>query len=189
MVRLLPGPATPNHLSGLLELMKGKIGGNLPCSIGISAHFFYKIGNWPADINLDSFPPELFDLLQGKKENRCESQHLTHTAFLPFGSLDDPFSSLDLVAGWPQLTEDVVVDSPSYSDLEPENAQEWYYSFIADRNAEFRLCELLDGVWKLQKDKRNLEQVLGKPLDNQLGKNRIVQFLYAKYGPIPIFLF
>lgn len=80
---------------------------------------------------------------------------------------------MDLVAGWPSLTEDVVVDSSSYSDLEPENAQEWHFSLKADPNAEFRLHTLVDGIWKLKNDARTIEQVLGKPIDTPNGMNDV----------------
>lgn len=168
MVMLQPSPAIPTHLSGLLDVFKSKIGPNLPNPVGISTHFFYKIKSWPPEINCESYPPELFELLQ-PKEGLNEDKNAQFCALLPFGSLDDPFVSLDLVAGWPQLTEDVVVDSPTYSDLEPENLQELYFSLKADPNAEFRLNELVDGIWKLKTDCRTTEQVLGKPIETNNG--------------------
>lgn len=111
MVMLQPSQTLPTHLSGLLDTFKSKIGSNLPSPVEISAHFFYKINSWPSDINCDSYPPELFDFL---KQNDIANADVNQkwSQIFGFGSLDDPFVSMDLIFGWPFLNENVVVDSP-----------------------------------------------------------------------------
>ncbi|CAG7718551.1 unnamed protein product [Allacma fusca] len=159
------------YLSGLLSIFKSKMNPTLSASVGVTAHFFYKMQTWHSKFNFDSFPPEIFDEMNpkpGDETSKPNSWSRCHafTSFLPFGSLDDPFQELELVAGWPYLPEDVVVDSPSYSDLEPTNAPEWYFSLRPHTQAEFRLHDLADGVWNLKAENRTIEEILGKKLDN-----------------------
>jgi hypothetical protein len=181
MVMLRQNGHLPSHLSGLLDVFKSKIGTNLPVPIGVSAHFFYRMKSWDTKHALDSFPPELYDLIRNEDPSEANkarephqslldwSQCVSHISLLPFGSVEDPFLHLDFVSGWHSLTEDVVVDSASYSDLEPENAQEWYFSLKTDQNADFRLKELVEEVWSLRGNNKTIEQVLGKSIEDNRG--------------------
>ena len=96
------------------------------------------------------------------------------TNLLPFGCIDDPFSTLSLVVGWPNLTEDAVVDTATYSDLEPDQAPEWYFGVKSNAQIDFRLNELLDGFWKLQSETKTIEDILGKKLANDSSKNLLI---------------
>ena len=154
----------------------------LTASVGVTAHFFYTMHSWHPKHNLDSFPPELLDEI-GKTHQASEADNedegsgqlaasnnnandgLTFSNLLPFGSIDDPYEGLEFVAGWPYLTEDVVVDSPSYSDLEPINAPEWHFRLRPHTQAEFRLHDLVEGIWKLYTENRTVEEILGKKLE------------------------
>lgn len=185
MIRLKSIPF-PSYLSGILDVFKSKIGQNLSAPIVITAHFFYNMNAWHEDFTYDPFPPELFDLLKTSnsksdsalqlnsgdidKENRVPIsdwvQCCSHSAILPFGSMDDPFSSMELVVGWPTLTDDVVVDSATYTDLEPENAPEWHFSLKSDANADFRLRDVLEGIWSLQTEHMSVKDILGKSIED-----------------------
>ncbi len=143
---------------------------------------------WHEDFTFDTFPPEIFDIMKASptdndtitatstsnmeidKEARISmndwTEYCSHTNILPFGSMDDPFYSLELVVGWPSLTDDIVVDSATYTDLEPENAPEWYFSLKSDANADYRLRDLIEGVWSLYTETVSLKDILGKGIED-----------------------
>jgi len=167
-----------SHLNELIDLFKSKIGTTLSSPVTINAHLFYKVNAWPTTYQFDTFPPEIFEIMSessdyyedtntGNAENtRAVSGTCGFINFLPFGALDDPFSSLIFVSEWPVVTEDVVVDTAVYSDFEPENAPNWYFGLCADAHAEFRLETFLEGMWELCSEKRTVEDVLGKSFDS-----------------------
>jgi len=178
MVMLRQNGQLPSYLSGLLDVFKSKIGTSLPVPVEVAAHFFYRLKSWDSEHTCDSFPPELHDLIQAEESDNSEkspdsiawwSQYVGHINLLPFGSVEDPFLHLDFVAGWPAITEDVVVDSASYSDLEPDNAQEWFFSLKSDPSAEYRLTDLVDSLWNLRENIESVEKVLGKKIEDDHG--------------------
>ncbi|ODN03877.1 Rab3 GTPase-activating protein catalytic subunit [Orchesella cincta] len=167
------------YLSGLLDVFKSKIGQSLSAPIIITAHFFYNMNTWHEDFTYDSFPPELFDVLnvtatggeadKDKDSTRVSidqwSQLYSNTSIITFGSLDDIFINLQLICGWPALTDDIVVDSNTYTDFDAENAPEWFMSLNLDANAEFRLRDMIDGIWNLNTEFASLKDILGKCID------------------------
>jgi Rab3 GTPase-activating protein catalytic subunit len=178
MIHLRTLPPQYTYLSGLLDIFKSKIGPNLSSPVRVSAHFFYTMNIWHPDFTYET---ELLDVLDYLKQAKLSGTKYTaqtttelkpwdefhsFTSLLPFGCIDDPFSSLNLVVGWPHLTEDAVVDTASYSDLEPDQAPEWYFGVKPNSKIDFRLHELLDGFWKLSSETRTIEEILGKKLAN-----------------------
>ena len=173
------------YLSGLLDIFKTKVGPNLTAPVGMNAHFFYHMKVWHPDQTDET---ELLDVLEflkkEKGEPKSENSEATavkpwtefhaFTNLLPFGCIDDPFSTLSLVVGWPNLTEDAVVDTATYSDLEPDQAPEWYFGVKSNAQIDFRLNELLDGFWKLQSETKTIEDILGKKLANDSSKNLLI---------------
>lgn len=181
----------PPYLSSLLEIFKSKIGQSLSAPVIITAHFFYNMNAWHEDFTYDTILPEIFEILstlpednhisqpsfalpETEKESRIPvkewTEYCSHANLLPFGSMDDPFYSLELVVGWPSLTDDIVVDSATYTDLEPENAPEWYFSLKSDPNADYRLTDLVEGIWNLHTEIASLKDILGKGIEDSDGK-------------------
>lgn len=173
------------YLTGLLELFKSKIG-RMSSSVEVTVHVFYTMKQWH---HIYTFDTELFDVIDYLLAKNClqpsESMpssespgywndHYSFLNFIPFGPVDDPFENLVLIAGWPGLSEDVVIDGPDYSDLEPESASEFYFCLNINNQIDFRLEELLKSLWKLRKDTRSVEDVLGKKLDFNNGNYIII---------------
>lgn len=163
-----------NHLSGLVALFRSKIGSKLSSTpVEISVHFFYTMRIWHQEYTFETeytCVPEYLknNALPSAKASSevfpaCNACH-AFTSFLPFGCSDDPFSSLQLVVGWPSLSEDVVVDTPTYTDLDPELAPDWFFSLKPNTELDFRLNEMLESVWNLLDVSKTIEEILGKKL-------------------------
>ncbi|KAK3907278.1 Rab3 GTPase-activating protein catalytic subunit [Frankliniella fusca] len=109
MVHLERTPQHCKYLTGLLDTFKSKIsrGQQLP-SIELAVRLTYSLKM----LN----PLQNFNVLTSNKGGMLN---------LPFGLASDPINKLHLLATWPQLTDQMVVDSQSYSDLEPMQAHIW----------------------------------------------------------------
>jgi hypothetical protein len=185
MIHLKHVPNQYWYLSGLIDIFKSKLEPNLKTPVQIAAHFFYTMKEWHP---IYTFETELFDVIEflkpsmtsKTKEPSTEAQSWAEknafTNFIPFGPLDDPFESLVFITGWPRLSEDIVVDSADYSDLTPENAAEHYFSLNVNNQIDYRLEELLQAFWKLTKERKTVEMILGKKLDSDRGKDCIDSF-------------
>ncbi|KAJ8960955.1 hypothetical protein NQ318_020256 [Aromia moschata] len=113
MVHLRRGPSHGHYLSGLLDLFKTKI--MSPCTIEnvlVSAQLSFSLmdfGNfiWKQDLlNSDRFDVEVLFVL-------------------PFGVTVDPVNAIVLKTTWSHVSDNVIVDSESYSDFEPLAAPKW----------------------------------------------------------------
>ncbi|XP_011173080.1 rab3 GTPase-activating protein catalytic subunit [Solenopsis invicta] len=120
MVHLKKVPPHCRYLTGLLALFKQKIGEGVGVkldSVMVSARFSYLLKDWTNSIWTQE-PPD-FDFMQG------ETLGVAELGKLPFGATFDPVGELHLFVTWPQMSDNVVVDSEGYSDLEPQLAPEW----------------------------------------------------------------
>lgn len=109
MVHLERTPQHCKYLTGLLDTFKSKIsrGQQLP-SIELAVRLTYSLKM----LN----PLQSYNVVTSNKSGMLN---------LPFGLASDPINKLHLLATWPQLTDQMVVDSQSYSDLEPMQAHIW----------------------------------------------------------------
>jgi hypothetical protein len=81
-------------------------------------------------------------------------------------------SELHLHATWPQLMENVVVDSERSSDFEPSKAPQWSVRVKMLEKVDCLLSKYLSGSIKLCNDKRSMQDLLGSLVDRRnLGKN------------------
>ncbi|XP_078043927.1 RAB3 GTPase activating protein subunit 1 isoform X2 [Augochlora pura] len=120
MVHLKKIPPHCKYLTGLLALFKQKIGegcGVRLDSVMISARFSYLLKDWTTSTWTQE-PPD-FDFMQG------ETLGVAELGKLPFGATYDPIAELHLFTTWPEMSDNVVVDSESFTDLEPQHAPEW----------------------------------------------------------------
>nr|XP_033333565.1 rab3 GTPase-activating protein catalytic subunit isoform X1 [Megalopta genalis] len=120
MVHLKKIPPHCKYLTGLLALFKQKIGegcGVRLDPVTISARFSYLLKDWTTSTWTQE-PPD-FDFMQG------ETLGVAELGKLPFGATYDPIAELHLFTTWPEMSENVVVDSESFTDLEPQLAPEW----------------------------------------------------------------
>ncbi|KAL6427603.1 hypothetical protein ACFW04_008819 [Cataglyphis niger] len=120
MVHLKKVPPHCKYLTGLLALFKQKIGegcGVKLDSIMVSVRFSYLLKDW-TNSTWTQEPPD-FDFMQG------ETLGVAELGKLPFGATFDPVGELHLFTTWPEMSDNVVVDSEGYSDLDPQLAPEW----------------------------------------------------------------
>ncbi|XP_047465417.1 rab3 GTPase-activating protein catalytic subunit isoform X2 [Mugil cephalus] len=164
MVQLRKVPSQYNHLSGLLDIFKSKIGctmfPSLPVNIAI--RFTYILQDWQQH-SWPQQPPD-FDTLLGGEVGGVEFGKL------PFGACEEPISELHLATTWPHLTEGIVVDNDVYSDLDPLQAPHWSVRVRAAENPQCLLGDFLTEFFKLCCRKESTEEVLGRGLTEEEGK-------------------
>lgn len=105
------------YLSGLLDMFKGKIGVNYVNPVMVSVCLTYSLKNflsatYTSDKKSDNDDWDIVDFV-----NVISS--------LNFGVSADPVCEILLYTKWPQVSENVVFDSQTYSDFNPINAQKW----------------------------------------------------------------
>uniref|UniRef100_A0A182NLM2 Uncharacterized protein n=1 Tax=Anopheles dirus TaxID=7168 RepID=A0A182NLM2_9DIPT len=114
IVHLHLTPPTCKYLSGLLEVFKGKIGVAYVDPVAVSVRFTYALtrfltGGFVSDKSVP-FAPD-----SGSSDR----------VSLPFGVSVDPVAELIVHCTWPQVADNVVVDSQTYSDFDPLTAPLW----------------------------------------------------------------
>ncbi|KAM6898865.1 rab3 GTPase-activating protein catalytic subunit isoform 1-T2 [Lycodopsis pacificus] len=164
MVHLRKVPSQYNHLSGLLDIFKSKIGCTLTPlpPINIAIRFTYILQDWQ-QYSWPQQPPD-FDTLLGGEVGGVEFGKL------PFGACEEPISELHLATTWPHLTEGIVVDNDVYSDLDPLQAPHWSVRVRSAENPQCLLGDLLTEFFKLCCRKESSEEILGRGLAEEEGK-------------------
>uniref|UniRef100_A0A4W4HI24 Rab3 GTPase-activating protein catalytic subunit n=1 Tax=Electrophorus electricus TaxID=8005 RepID=A0A4W4HI24_ELEEL len=164
MVHLRKVPSQYNHLSGLLDVFKGKIG--CPLSplppINIAIRFTYILQDWQ-QYTWPQQPPDFDGLLAGEVGG-------VEFGKLPFGPCEDPISELHLATTWPHLTEGIVVDNDVYSDLDPLQAPHWSVRVRKADNPQCLLGDFLMEFFKLCSQKESTEEILGRNSVEEEGK-------------------
>ncbi|XP_046902432.1 rab3 GTPase-activating protein catalytic subunit isoform X1 [Hypomesus transpacificus] len=165
MVHLRKVPNQYNHLAGLLDIFKSKIGCPLTPlpPINISIRFTYVLQDWQ-QYSWPQQPPD-FDALLGGEVGGVEFGKL------PFGACEDPISELHLATTWPHLTEGIVVDNDVYSDLDPLQAPHWSVRVRKADNPQCLLGDFLTEFFKLCCRKETTEDVLGRGAAEDEGKD------------------
>ncbi|XP_034717220.1 rab3 GTPase-activating protein catalytic subunit isoform X2 [Etheostoma cragini] len=156
MVQLRKVPSQYNHLSGLLDIFKSKIGCTLSPlpPINIAIRFTYILQDWQ-QYSWPQQPPD-FDTLLGGEVGGVEFGNL------PFGACEEPISELHLATTWPHLTEGIVVDNDVYSDLDPLQAPHWSVRVRTADNPQCLLGDVLTEFFRLCCRKESTEEVLGR---------------------------
>ncbi|CAG5912367.1 unnamed protein product [Menidia menidia] len=164
MVQLRKVPSQYNHLSGLLDIFKSKIGCNLlPLPpVDVTIRFTYILQDWQQH-SWPQQPPD-FDALLGGEVGGVEFGNL------PFGACEEPISELHLATTWPQLTEDIVVDNDVYSDLEPLQAPHWSVRVRTAENPQCLMGDFLTEFFKLCCRNESTEDILGRGLAEEEGR-------------------
>ncbi|KAK2910702.1 hypothetical protein Q8A73_008417 [Channa argus] len=164
MVHLRKVPSQYNHLSGLLDIFKSKIGCTLSAlpPVNIAIRFTYILQDWQQH-SWPQQPPD-FDTLLGGEVGGVEFGKL------PFGACEEPISELHLATTWPHLTEGIVVDNDVYSDLDPLQAPYWSVRVRTAENPQCLLGDFLTEFFKLCCRKESTEEILGRGLTEDESK-------------------
>lgn len=117
VVHLKTPPPPCKYLSGLLDMFKGKVNTNYVNPSMVSVCLSYSLKNflsatYSSDRKSDNDDWDVVDFI-----NVVSS--------LNFGVSVDPVHELILYTKWPQVSENVVFDSQTYSDFNPINAPKW----------------------------------------------------------------
>uniref|UniRef100_A0A6Q2WVR4 Rab3 GTPase-activating protein catalytic subunit n=1 Tax=Esox lucius TaxID=8010 RepID=A0A6Q2WVR4_ESOLU len=174
MVHLRKVPSQYNHLSGLLDIFKSKIGCPLTPlpPINIAIRFTYVLQDWQ-QYSWPQQPPD-FDTLLGGEVGGVEFGKL------PFGACEDPISELHLATTWPHLTEGIVVDNDVYSDLDPLQAPHWSVRVRKAENPTCLLGDFLTEFFKLCSKKESTEDILGRAPIEEEGKGNDISHALSK---------
>ncbi|KAM3591695.1 uncharacterized protein V6R79_005896 [Siganus canaliculatus] len=156
MVHLRKVPSQYNHLAGLLDIFKSKIGCTLSPlpPVDIAIRFTYILQDWQ-QYSWPQQPPD-FDTLLGGEVGGVEFGKL------PFGACEEPISELHLATTWPHLMEGIVVDNDVYSDLDPLQAPHWSVRIRTAENPQCLLGDFLTEFLKLCSRKESTEEILGR---------------------------
>lgn len=149
-----------SHLSGLVSLFKSKISSPVPLdAVVISTKFSYELKD------SDSFAWR-------KRSN--SNEFLSIDGFdvkklieLPFGSENNPLHSALLNAIWPHFRESAIVDSSTFSDIDPMMAPTWTITLKLKNNINCQLSDIIGKVMSLLDNSNLLMDILG--LSRSLG--------------------
>ncbi|XP_028155802.1 rab3 GTPase-activating protein catalytic subunit isoform X2 [Ostrinia furnacalis] len=107
-----------SHLTGLVSLFKSKIGSPVALdAVVVSTKFSYELKDSDAFIWKKTTHSNEFLSIDGFDVKKLIE--------LPFGSEKNPISSVLLNAIWPKFRESAIVDSSTFSDIDPIMAPLW----------------------------------------------------------------
>lgn len=150
IVHLKVPPPSCKYLSGLLDMFKGKIGVAYANPVMVSVCLTYSLKNFLAatyssDKKNDNDDWDVVDFINV-------------ISTFPFGISADPVNELILYTKWPQVSENVVFDSQTYSDFNPINAQKWSIRTRFDYSPVCYLADMLHEYLTLTKSQEALSE-------------------------------
>ncbi|XP_026679127.1 rab3 GTPase-activating protein catalytic subunit-like, partial [Diaphorina citri] len=170
MIHLKKIPPHCKYLSGLLNVFKSKIACSCTLDpIKVSARI-----SLPTPVN--AFFELLTNRVGGFDEttsaqfeyqielpdfHQQDSSNISLLEKLPFGTACEPISEMTLYATWPKLVESIVVDTESYSDLEPQQAPLWYLALKMTELPSSLLYDYLTEFLIMSSSTANMDELLG----------------------------
>lgn len=150
IVHLKTAPPSAKYLSGLLDMFKGKINVAYVNPTMVSVCLSYSLKNfltatYSSDKKSDNDDWDIVDFT-----NVLSS--------LPFGVSVDPIHELILNARWPQVSENVVFDSQTYSDFNPLNSPLWTIRMRFDYSPVTLLADMLNEFLTLSESPEALSE-------------------------------
>ncbi|KAK2582517.1 hypothetical protein KPH14_004814 [Odynerus spinipes] len=178
MVHLKKIPPHCKYLTGLLAVFKQKITEGCGVRLDpvlVSVRFSYLLRDWTCSTWTQQ-PPD-FDFMQG------ETLGVAELGKLPFGATFDPIGELHLYTTWPQMSENVVVDSEGFTDLEPQLAPEWSVQVTMVPSPACLLGDYLTDFLHLCNDQRAMADLLGttkkpKKVEGPISEEVLMPIIY-----------
>ncbi|XP_072937011.1 rab3 GTPase-activating protein catalytic subunit [Epargyreus clarus] len=149
-----------SHLSGLVSLFKSKIASPVALdAVVVSAKFSYELKD-----------SENYAWRQRALSNEflsIDGFDVKKLTELPFGSESNPIHSALLNAIWPQFRESTIVETSTFSDIDPIMAPTWTITIKMKNNINYQLTDIIGKVMSLLDNRNLLMDVLG--LSRSLG--------------------
>lgn len=149
-----------SHLTGLVGLFKSKIASPVALdAVVVSTKFSYELKD------LDAFA--WGQQTQSNEFLSIDGFDVKKLIELPFGCDKNPTKSVLLNAIWPKFRECTIVESSTFSDIDPLMAPTWTLTLKMRENINFQLSELIGKVMELLDNSYLLMDTLG--LSKSLG--------------------
>lgn len=149
-----------SHLSGLVSLFKSKIASPVALdAVLVSTKFSYELKDYDAFAWKKTTHSNEFLSIDGFDVKKLIE--------LPFGSEKNPINSVLLNAIWPRFRESTIVDSSTFSDIDPIMAPLWTITLKMRDNINCQLSETISKVMDLLENNNLLMDTLG--LSRSLG--------------------
>ncbi|CAG9784198.1 unnamed protein product [Diatraea saccharalis] len=149
-----------SHLTGLVSLFKSKISSPVALdAVMVSAKFSYELKD-----------SEAFAWRKVTHSNEflsVDGFDVKKLIELPFGSERNPVASILLNAIWPRFRESTIVDSSTFSDIDPLMAPVWKVTLKFRENIACQLSETISKVMNLLENTALIMDTLG--LSRSLG--------------------
>ncbi|XP_048775837.1 rab3 GTPase-activating protein catalytic subunit-like isoform X2 [Ostrea edulis] len=161
VIHLKTAPPQYNHLSGLLDVFKAKMATQIMPrpTVMVAVRFTYILTEWH-NTAWPQEPPDFSSLMED--EVGCSD-----FGNLPFGACEDPVSEMQLACTWPSLSEDMIVENQSYSDLDPMQAPQWAARIIMTEDPNCLLGKYLSEFLKIAHRKETVEDLLWNVLSKE----------------------
>lgn len=162
IVHLQQTPPTCKYLTGLLDMFKGKIGIQYVDPVMVSVRISYGLTRFPNAVFKSSRKYAFCDLHNDSSDADDDVIGDSDTfSLLPFGVSIDPVKEILLHCTWPQIAENVVIDSQNYSDFDPLLAPDWSLRARFEKAPICYLSECLTEYLQLVENRRTLTDLLG----------------------------
>ena len=174
-------PPSCKYLSGLLDMFKGKINVNYVNPAMVSVCLSYSLKNflsatYSSERKSDNDEWDVVDFINVVSD-------------LQFGVSVDPIHELILYTKWPQVVENVVFDSQTYSDFNPLNAPQWSIRTRFDYTPVCYLADMLHEFLTLTESPEALSEYYNflstKSRMNETGKNPFAALTESKIPSLP----
>lgn len=149
-----------SHLSGLVSLFKSKISSPVALdAVVVSTKFSYELKDVDEFVWKKTTQSNEFLSIDGFDVNKLIE--------LPFGSEKNPIHSVLLNAIWPKFRESAIVDSSTFSEIDPIMAPTWTITLKMRDNFNCQLSEFINKIMDLLDNNNLLMDTLG--LSKSLG--------------------
>lgn len=153
-------PPTCKYLSGLLNMFKGKIGVHYIEPATVSVRLSFSLTDF---ISSEYCPQKRSPFAEDASDEEFVETGVesSETFGLPYGVSMDPVNEIILHCTWPQIPENVIIDSPVYSNLNPSGAPNWSIQANFKQKPIYYLTEMCTEYLKLCENGTVLGAILG----------------------------
>lgn len=139
-------------------MFKGKIGIHYLSPVSLAVRLAHSIKAFPLSDHITKRKYAFADSDDEDDELECRQQF----SVLPFGVSVDPVTELVLYCTWPEVAENVVIDSQTYTDLDPLFAPIWSLRARYEKLPVCYLSECLTEYLQQSDSSRSLIDFLGE---------------------------